>query len=81
MKQQLDNNFLFPLHRYHGKFTLEALAFNANLQEFATRISYICNLQTNGKLSPEESYQQINALWEQVKHSYSALGIDTHGAD
>jgi hypothetical protein len=81
MKQQLDNNFLYTFRHYHGKFTPEALAFNANLQEFATRISYICNLQTNGKLSPEESYQQINALWEQVKRSYSALGIGTDVAD
>ena len=75
---QLDlNSFLYPRRRYHGKFTPEALVFNANLQEFAQQVSYICNLQTRGKLSPEDSYQQINKLWEQLKRSKEALGIST----
>ncbi|HEY9671618.1 MAG TPA: hypothetical protein V6D11_09260 [Waterburya sp.] len=74
---QLDiHNFLYRHRRYHGQFTPEALVFNANLQEFAQRVSYICNLQTNGKLSIEESYQRINELWEQLKHASLALGID-----
>jgi hypothetical protein len=71
-QQKLDiNNFLYPLHRYRGQFTPEALLFNANLQEFATRVNYICNLQSRGKLSQQESYEQINALWEKMKSSYS----------
>lgn len=78
MQQQIDkNNFLYTTRRYHGQFKPEALVFNANLQEFSTRVSYICNLQTLGKLSVEDSYEQINALWEQLKSSYSALGLDS----
>lgn len=68
-------DFLYPRGRYHGKFTPENLAFDANLQEFAQRISYICALQTNGKLSPEEAYQQIKNLWKQLKISKEQLGI------
>jgi len=52
----------------------ENLVFNANLQEFAQRISYICNLETV-ESSPEESYQQIKALWEQLKRSKKQLRI------
>jgi len=68
-------DFLYPRSRYHGQFTPENLAFDANLQEFAQRISYICALQSNGKLSPEEAYQQIKNLWKQLKTSKKQLGI------
>jgi len=51
--------FIYPRSRYYGQIKPENLVFNANLQEFAQRISYICNLETGGKLSAEESYQQI----------------------
>lgn len=74
-KNQNIQNFLYPRRRYHGQFTPEALVFNANLQEFSQRVSYICNLQTRGKLSPEESYHQINGLWEDVKVSFQTLGM------
>ncbi len=73
---QIDiHSFLYPRRHYHGQVKPEALVFNANLQEFAQRVSYICNLQTYGKLSPEESYQQIHELFQQLKRSYTALGI------
>ncbi len=78
MQEQIDKHtFLYQKRSYHGQFTPEALVFNANLQEFATRVGYICNLQTLGKVSQEDAYQQINALWEQLQHSYTALGIDS----
>ncbi len=74
---QLDlDRFLYPRRRYHGKVNPEALVFNANLQEFAQRVSYISNLQTRGKLSVQESYHQVNDLWEQLKSSYWSLGIE-----
>jgi hypothetical protein len=38
-------------------------------------VNYICNLETNGKLSPEESYKQIKALWKQLKRSKKQLGL------
>lgn len=67
-------NFL-SLCPYQGKFTLENLVFNTNLQEFAQRVSYICELVNNEELSPEESFLQIEILFEQLKLSKNQLGI------
>jgi hypothetical protein len=76
MEQPSDSYaFIFRQNRYHGDFTPETLVFNANLQEFTQRVGYISNLQTNGKLSPKEAYEQIEALWKQLESSYSVLGI------
>ena len=61
--------FLFAQSRYRGEFTPEKLAFNSNLQEFAQRISIICNLETNGKIAPDDAYKQIKALWKELKQS------------
>jgi hypothetical protein len=49
--------------------------FNANLQEFSQRVSYICCLETSGKLRPDEAYQKIESLWQQLKHSAGQLGM------
>lgn len=69
------NNFLYPRNRYYGQVKPENLVFNANLQEFSQRVSYICNLETNGKLSPEEAYNQIKELWKQLKRTKQQLGV------
>ncbi len=42
-------SFLYPLGSYHGKFSPANVAFNANLQEFAQKVSLICSLETNLK--------------------------------
>lgn len=63
------------VHPYQGKFTLENLIFNANLQEFTQRVSYISELTNNERLSSEESINQIEALFEQLKRSKNQLGI------
>lgn len=68
-------NFLYPQCRYYGKFDPEYLAFNANLQEFAQKVSYISALETGGKISSEQAYQQVKSLWKQLKHSKKSLGI------
>ncbi len=70
------NSFLYPRSRYYGKFQPENLVFNANLQEFSQKISYITCLETGGKLSQEEAYQQIKSLWKELKHSKKQLSID-----
>ncbi len=67
--------FLYPLAHYCGEVKPQNLVFNANLQEFSQRVSLIANLQTNGKLSPEESYAQVEALWQQLQTSKKQLGI------
>jgi len=74
-KDKDKENFLFPRSSYRGQVKPENLIFNANLQEFAQRITYICNLETAGKLSPSEAYQQIKDLWKQLKHSKKELAI------
>ncbi len=69
------SNFLYPRSRYHGSVKPENLVFNANLQEFAQRVNYICNLETNGKLDPEEAYNQIKVLWKNLKRTKQQLGV------
>jgi hypothetical protein len=72
-KDNVKDNFFYPLGRYRGEFTPEQLAFNANLQEFAQRVSLICGLETGGKITSEDAYHQIKNLWAEVKRSKKAL--------
>ncbi len=74
MSKQIDS-FLYPNNRYNGNFKPENLVFNSNLQEFTQKVSYICSLETAGKLTPEDSYQQIKSLWKELKRSKKQLGI------
>jgi len=69
------NDFLHPRHSYRGRVKPENLIFNSNLQEFAQKISYICNLETGGRLPPDEAYKQIKSLWKELKKSKKELGI------
>ena len=69
------SDFLYPKARYRGVVKPENLVFNANLQEFSQRVSYISCLESGGKLTPEESYQEIKSLWKQLKQSKHQLGI------
>ncbi|MEB3335902.1 MAG: hypothetical protein VKJ46_00445 [Leptolyngbyaceae bacterium] len=69
------SNFLYPRSRYYGQVKPENLLFNANLQEFSHRVGFISCLETSGKLSPEEAYQEIKTLWKQLKQSKQQLGI------
>ncbi|MBD2365034.1 hypothetical protein H6G36_28390 [Anabaena minutissima FACHB-250] len=66
-------DFLYPRSPYYGQFKPEYLVFNASLQEFSQRVNYICSLQTGGKISPEEAYQQIHVLWKELKRAKKAL--------
>jgi len=75
MNMSNHNDFLYPHHHYRGEVKPENLAFNANLQEFAQRVGYICNLETGGKIPPSDAYQQIKGLWKELKRSKKALGI------
>lgn len=69
------SDFLYPRSRYYGQVKPENLVFNANLQEFTQKISYICALETNGKISTEEAYKEIKSLWKQLKRTKKQLGI------
>jgi hypothetical protein len=67
------DRFLYPSGKYYGEFTPENLVFNANLQEFVQKVSYLCGLETNGKISSLEAYQEIKKLWKHLKQSRQAL--------
>ena len=79
MTQESDNgknNFLYPKGNYYGEITPnkpENLVFHANLHELAHKVAYICNLETNGKISTQEAYDRIKQLWHQLKTSKKQL--------
>lgn len=68
-------DFLNLRYRYRGKFLPTHVVFNANLQEFAQQVSCICNLQTAGKLPPEDAYCKLARLWQQLQNSHDNLEI------
>jgi sigma54-dependent transcription regulator len=74
------DGFLYPHGRYFGKFTPQNLAFNANLQEFAQRVSLICGLETGGKITSDEAYEEIKQLWAQLKSSKKHLLDEAPGS-
>ncbi len=69
------HQYLYPYASYHGVMKPENLVFNANLQEFAQSISYIANLETAGKMSPQEAYEKVRGLWQDLEASYEQLII------
>lgn len=69
-------NFLYPYNRYQGEFDPSAVVFDANLQEFAQKVTYLCSLENGGNLSQGDAYNQIKALWKQLRQSKRELGID-----
>lgn len=69
------SDFLYPRSRYYGKVQPENLVFNANLQEFAQKVNFVCALETGGKLPPEQAYKEIKRLWKSLKRSKKELGI------
>ena len=71
------DKFLNPIPNFRGEFSPQNLAFDANLQEFTNRISIICALETGGKISPKDAYQQIKELWHKLDVSrQNLLGDD-----
>ncbi|TVQ45527.1 MAG: hypothetical protein EA365_07620 [Gloeocapsa sp. DLM2.Bin57] len=74
-------NFLYPKANYRGGFSPENLVFNANLQEFAQKVVFICNLETNGKISTNEAYHEIKQLWKKLKQSKKELNINNDSPD
>lgn len=75
------DEFFYPIAHYRGEFTPEHLAFNANLQEFAQRVSLLCGLETSGKIPPGDAYQQIKTLWNQLKESKKNLLDQAQNSD
>lgn len=69
------DNFLYPRNRYYGEVKVENMIFNANLQDFSQKVGYITALETSGKLSSDDAYEQIKTLWKQLKRSKKELLI------
>ena len=55
------------------RISVEEMLFNANLQEFATRIGAICALEAGGKISQQDAYKQIKSLFKQLRRSKKSL--------
>ena len=53
----------------------EKMMFDANLAEFGHRAGLICALEAGGKISQQGAFQQIKALWKQLKGSSKTLRI------
>ncbi len=76
MIEESDNikeKFLYPTGKYYGEFTPQNLVFNANLQQFAQQVSYLCALETNGKISSQDAYDEIKKFWKKLKQSKKEL--------
>ncbi|MGB3495490.1 MAG: hypothetical protein WBA57_22360 [Elainellaceae cyanobacterium] len=69
------SEFLNPRSRYYGSSEPKELLFNANLQEFSQRVNFLCALETSGKISSEDAYDQIQSLWKSLKKSKHSLDI------
>ncbi len=74
-REAAKKEFIAPRTRFRGEFTPENLAFDSNLQEFATRVAYICGLETAGKIGPDEAHRQIRELYEELSRTHKGLGI------
>ncbi|MDJ0571632.1 MAG: hypothetical protein QNJ53_21665 [Pleurocapsa sp. MO_192.B19] len=74
----IKDNFLYPIGNYYGEFTPQNLAFDANLQLFAQQVMYLCNLEANGKMKPEDTYNEIKKFWKQLKYSKKELLDNTN---
>lgn len=69
------DDYLHPKASYQGEFTPENLAFDANLQEFAQRVAFVCALETAGKITGVEAHRRVRELYEQLERSREGLRI------
>jgi hypothetical protein len=51
----------------------QRVMFHQNLETFADRVGLLVGLQSNGKLSQEEAYDEIRRMWKQLKGSKGSL--------
>lgn len=75
------DDFGNPYYRYRGEVTPQNLVFDANLQEFAYRVTTICNLENAGKIPPQKAYEQIRELWSELELSKKNLLDNPQGDD
>lgn len=75
------DSFLYPHYRYQGDFEPSAVIFDANLQEFAQKVTYLCTLENSGKISGDQAYKEIKNLWKTLRQSKKELGIGSGPAN
>jgi hypothetical protein len=66
-------DFLYPRYPYYGDPQQQYAALDANLQDFAQRVGVIACLESNGKIGAPEAFEQIKALYKQLKQSKKNL--------
>ncbi len=62
------SNFFYTRIYYFDGLETCNLLLNKNIQEFSEQVDYIAQLQSNGKLSSKEAFEEIDALWQNLKH-------------
>lgn len=65
--------FLYGYASYRQSNRPECRAFNRMLQYFAQRVTYLCNLHSNGKLSADDLINNVDALWVEIEHYKAKL--------
>ena len=68
-------SFINPHSHYYGEFTPENLKFHNEMEEFVQEANIISNLAGNGKMSLDQAFSEIEALWKQLIKSKEELGI------
>jgi hypothetical protein len=76
-KRSSGSDAVFPFGPYQGQFSLENLAFNANLQEFTQQAQIIADSYGQGHLDSDGALHQLEQLWQQLKASKHGLGISS----
>jgi hypothetical protein len=65
----VNHGFLNPLTSFPGKQYM----LTTNLQSFGHKVDLLCVLQTGGKISAEDAYAEIRALWKELKDANGSL--------
>lgn len=69
------NEFLYPHRQHESQTDPITRAFDEKLEDFAQQVSYTCNLEVGGKLSPNDAYERLGSLWQQLQAQKEELGI------
>jgi hypothetical protein len=69
------SSFIYPHAPCHGDCSVQKIAINANMQEFATRAGYIAAFHSAGKLSTPDALAEIERLAAQLKDSAASLNF------
>ncbi|MEO1210973.1 MAG: hypothetical protein AAFX78_15725 [Cyanobacteria bacterium J06638_20] len=72
MDQALQS-LLYGYASYRHSDQPEHRLFNRMLQHFAQRVTYLCSLHSNGKLSADDFIGAVDAMWEEIERCKAQL--------